>query len=148
MHLRMRIQILHQPNELPQRLLLLRRSRHHQLRRRQMPAQNIPNPFPLHPAARLQYHVLHPPLDLKKYRRLPMLRIIPYPQFEPILVPVHRPPINLPVIRIQIKTVHRIRQIRLPHTKLIQLQILRNKSADLQRHFIWDEILQLKPRRH
>jgi len=47
------------------------------------------------------------------HRRLSILRIITHAQFVTILVPVHRAPINLPIIRIQIKTVHRIRQIRI-----------------------------------
>ena len=137
--------LMHQLAEILQNDQLSRIPRDQMGRLGQMPGQQPVHRLSAHPAALLGDDIVHASFDLEKNRRLLPVVIKPQPQLEPVLVPVDRLLTQNQVIGVQIKTVHRVGEIRQGGAIFINLQVAAHEVPHRQRNFFLDDILQFKP---
>ena len=96
-------------------------------------------------AALLEDAIVHAPLDFEKHRGIRVQAIIPETQFEAVLVPIDRPPIESQVILIQVQAMDRIRVIRPPDAEFVHFQVAPDKIPHLKSGWFRDQVFQLEP---
>jgi hypothetical protein len=95
-------------------------------------------------AALFKDAVIHPALDLKKDRRLLTGAVIAETEFKPILISINGSPVELEIIRIQIKAMDWIRVVRAPDAELVHSQVAADKVSDVEGGFFRDQVFQLE----
>ena len=97
-----------------------------------------------HAAALFEDDILHAAFHLKKHRCLRVIAVVAKPQFETVFVPVHRSPVDLQLVVVEIQTMHGIGIVRLPDTVLVHVQVTAHEVAHFNGGMLRDQILQLE----
>jgi hypothetical protein len=99
----------------------------------------------LHAAALLEDTVVHAALDLEEHRRAGELVVKADAQLEAVFVAVDGRPEGVEIGGIEVKAVHRVAVIGLPHPVLIQLEPGRDHVPHLKGGRFVEHIFQLEP---
>lgn len=108
-----------------------------------MAREDVVHRLASHSAALLEDGVVHPALDLEEDWRVRLVVVEAQAEFEAVLVPVDRVPVNRKCLRIQIEAVDGIRVVRLADPVIVQHRVGADEAADRLGGGLWDDVFQL-----